>query len=79
MIIRKLVLYPIKKYDNMLMNIAEIKKANEPTYDLPFVSGEPYRIPIIDAQQSEIINISQEVMAKPLEKNMQLTRNPSPI
>ena len=63
----------------MLMNIAETKNTIEPIYDFPFGSGNPYLIPIIDAEASEIINISHEVIAKPFEKNIQLIRNPRPM
>ncbi len=64
----------MKKYTNMLIKIAEIRKAIEPSNDLPFFRGVPIFVPTSAARQSAIINISQDEIAKPFEIKEQLRK-----
>jgi hypothetical protein len=63
----------------MLIKIAEIRKAMEPSNDLPFFRGVPIFVPTSAARQSAIINISQDEIAKPFENKRAVKKNPTTI
>jgi len=59
------------------MKTEEIRNDIDPSKDLPLDNRSPNLTPISAAMESEIISINQEVMARPLEKNKELQKNPS--